>query len=153
MELVKVDAICAQSPQRVLHSAPYVAGLRALMLVVQLTAELGGDHYAVPPALQRLAKEVLALPGTVAIRRIEEVDAGIQCRVHHARRRRSVDAPSEVVAAQSHHRNVERAEFALFHIPILSANHVPWNPAQKSLCHLSPEARRVSDFEISYPFA
>ena len=61
------------------------------------------------------AEELLALRAAVDVGGVEERDARIQRRVDHVLRRRLVDPPAEVVAAEPDDADVERSDFSCVH--------------------------------------
>ena len=79
----------------------------AVRIVAHRAVELGGQHHVVASTLQRIADDLLALPGGVDVGRVDEVDAGID---------RPVDDPSAlgvvgVAPGAEHHRaQPERAD-------------------------------------------
>src|SRR5690606_21458501 len=87
MELVQVNPVSTETPQRILNRATDVTRVCSLPLIIQLAAEFRGNDDPVPPPLQSLPQELLALTGGVAVSRIKEIDPGVQGRIHHARGR------------------------------------------------------------------
>src|SRR5262249_10267468 len=64
---------------------------------------------------QGLAEELLALGPAVGVGGVEEVDPGVKRRVDHPRRGLGVQAPAEVVAAETDERDFKRADAPSFH--------------------------------------
>src|SRR5690348_14879066 len=106
--------VCSEPAERILDRAEDVVGFGALAFVVQLAAEFSGDHDAIPATPECLAEKLFALPLAVNVGGIQEVDPGIECCVYHASGRGRVDAPAEIIAAETHNGNFERTDFALF---------------------------------------
>ena len=70
-------------------------------------ADLGGDHHLVAFALQRLAQHHLRFGAAVDVCGVKEVDPRLYGRVDHGGRLVLADLHAEIVAAQSHLRNLE----------------------------------------------
>src|SRR5579864_4973437 len=122
MKLIKVNVIGSQSAKAVLGRLAHVARLGSVTLLVHLHAEFGGDDYLFAAAAQRLSQVLFALRAAVYISRIEEVDPGVKRGMHHLGGGIGVQAPAKVVAPQTNHGNLQRADPALFHVPFL---HLP----------------------------
>jgi hypothetical protein len=112
VQLVQVDVVGAQPPQRLLHREPDVTtaalGARrgAVAHVHLLVAELRREHHLVPAAREHLAEsELRTAVLAVHLGGVEERDAGVDRRVDHRARPLQVDAAAEVVAAQADHRH------------------------------------------------
>ena len=87
-----------EATERIFGCAADVVGARAAgALFVQLAAELGGEHDAVPTAFQRLAEELLLCGRIVTVGGIEEVDSGLEGGIHDAGCGGRVNAPSELL--------------------------------------------------------
>ncbi|SNY46838.1 hypothetical protein SAMN05421748_10815 [Paractinoplanes atraurantiacus] len=86
VDLVEVDVVGAQAAQGVLDRRhdPAAGGALPVRVVAHRPAELGGDHDAVAAALQGLADDLLGFAVRVDVRRVDEVDAGVQGLVHDA---------------------------------------------------------------------
>src|SRR5215472_10664841 len=83
MQLVQVDPVSAQPPQRRLARPADVTGRGVLagdqpLPGVEGIAELGGDHHFVAVPGQRPAQDLLAVPGAVHIGGVEEGDPELQ---------------------------------------------------------------------------
>ena len=127
VDLVQVDPVGAEPPQRVLHRADDPAAGAALPvgIVAHRAVELGGEDHVVPPAAgERLADDLLGLALPVDVGGVDEVDPGVQ---------RGVDDPDRLVVigvaprAEHHraeaelaHRDTGASKFALLHA---------WTPA------------------------
>ena len=103
VDLVEVDPVGAQSPQRVLDRADDPAARVALLVGVlaHRVVELGGEDDVVAAAAgERLADDLLGLAVPVDVGGVDEVDAGVE---------RRVDDPDRVVVVgvapgAEHHR-------------------------------------------------
>ena len=93
MRLIEVDAVCLQSPQRILHGAEDVVGLEPLLVRRHLHADFGRQHdfVALAGGLQPLSDDGLGLAACVSRRpyridvgRIDEFEAGVDERVEQA---------------------------------------------------------------------
>ena len=110
VDLVQVDPVGSQPPERVLHlrddPAPRVAAL--VGVVAHRAVDLGGQHDVVAPAAgQRLADDLLGLAARVHVGGVDEVDAGVE--------RAMDDADALVVVgvapgAEHHRAEAERAD-------------------------------------------
>ncbi len=100
MEVVEVDVVGSKPLERALDRL--VDGRRRPVAGLAAPPELRREHDPVATTLEDLAEEALA-PATaaVALRRVEEGDPHVERRVDHGPRCREVEAPAEVVAAQT----------------------------------------------------
>src|SRR4051794_25207439 len=80
MDLVEVDVVGVEAPQRVLDGLHDPAARGALMvdLVAHLAVELRGEDDVVAAAFQCLADDLLVLTLRIDIRRVDEVDACVE---------------------------------------------------------------------------
>ena len=111
MQLVQIDVVGAQPPQRLGHGPPDVGpaalgpGGRAVAHVRTLMAELGGQDDLVPASAEDLAERALRPAAfAVGVGRVEQGDAGVDGRVNHRARPVEVQASAEVVTAESGYR-------------------------------------------------
>ena len=88
VDLVEVDPVGAEAPQRVLDLGDDPAARTAAVVGVlaHRHAELGGQHDVVAAALECLADDLLGLAGGVDVGGVDEVDPGIQGAVDDADR-------------------------------------------------------------------
>jgi hypothetical protein len=90
VDLVEVDPIRAQPPQRVLDLADYPPARTAPLVRVVIghrAVKLGGKDDRVAPAVgQRLAHDLLRLPARVDVGGVDEVDPRVERRVNDAHR-------------------------------------------------------------------
>jgi hypothetical protein len=70
-------------------------------------AELRRDHHLAAPVAERLADEPLAVAVAVDVGRVEEGDTGVEGGLDDGRGRAPVEPPTEVVAAEPDHRDLE----------------------------------------------
>ncbi len=81
---VDVDPVGAETPQTLVHR-PQDVPARQPRLGQRFTgaeADFGGDHHLLPARLQRGTEQLLGLPARIAVRRIEERNAGIERLAH-----------------------------------------------------------------------
>ena len=110
VELVEVDPVGVEASQACLDRDPDPAARPAAApLTTRRVPELGSDHRLLATALQRCAEHLLALSAAVDVGGVEEGDALLERRVHHAGRTLRVDPAAEIVATESHHRRLENA--------------------------------------------
>src|SRR5450759_87991 len=119
--LIQIDVIRAEPLEARLESLLHVFGARPPTLSGHVVAELGGnDHVgAMPFSDKEPADQFLAPAVSVHVGGIEEVDPRVQRRVDDILGARLVDAHAEIVAAQAHDRDFERADLSLFHSRLL----------------------------------
>lgn len=110
MDLVEIDIVRAETAQAVLGGLANVLRPRALARLIELHAELGGDHHLSPPAAESAAQILLAVALVIDVCGIEEINAGIERGLHHAAGLRFIHAPSEIIAAQTGERNFQGAD-------------------------------------------
>lgn len=116
MQLVEIYVIRAQPTKAVFRCLFDVSRPSAAPLFIHLHAKLGGDHNSRAMADQGTTEELLAdTAAAIDVGRIEEVDAGIKCRMHHARSGSLVEPAAKVVAAEADNRYIERSYFACVH--------------------------------------
>jgi hypothetical protein len=111
VQLVQIDVVGAQPPQRLGHGPPDVgpAALgprgRPVAHVSALVAELGGQDDLIPAPAEDLAERALGpAASAVGVGRVEQGDAGVDGRVHHRACPVEVQASAEVVTAEPGHR-------------------------------------------------
>src|SRR4051812_1717834 len=102
MDLVEVDVVGVQAPQRVLDGLHDPAARAALVvdLVAHLAVELRGEDDVVAAAFEGLADDLLVLALRIDVGRVDEVDARVE---------RGVDDPDRLVVVgltpgAEHHR-------------------------------------------------
>ena len=150
MDLVEVDPVGSQPPQRILHRADDPAARVALPVGVlaHRVVELGGeDHVVAAAAGERLADDLLGLALPVDIGGVDEVDPGVQ---------RGMDDPNRLVVirvaprAEHHraeaelaHRDASAAEVAMLHSLLLSS--------RAAVAVRSPVSRRSEASRTSHP--
>ena len=80
VHLVEVDVVGAQAPQaRLARPDEVMAGEPGVVgTVAHGEARLGGDQDVLAPALEDLAHDLLGTPGGVDVRRVDQVDAGLE---------------------------------------------------------------------------
>src|SRR5579863_10004843 len=126
MHLIEVDVVGLQASQRSLARVADVAcgEKRVVGPVAHRAVELGGDHHllAASPTLREtpaadLLGESLALLPAVDVRRLEEVEARIERRVHDLERRGFVGLRTEVHGAEAQAADGETGptEVCVFH--------------------------------------
>ncbi len=126
VRLVKVERVDLQTSQRLLHRLHDVVAAQALVPQPHVGADLGRDDHVVvasapgdPSADDRLgfAADVSGCPARVRVRRVDQVEAGIDEGVEQPERRRFVDGPAEDVAAECKRRDAipRAAEWSLLH--------------------------------------
>jgi hypothetical protein len=88
VDLVEVDPVGAEPPQRVLDRPddPAPRAAAAVRVLAHRHEELGREHDVVAPALERLADDLLRLAGGVDVGGVDEVDAGAERAVDDADR-------------------------------------------------------------------
>ena len=103
MHLVQIDPFGAQPAQARLDRESDPAARRAALRprVAHRPTELGRDHGAVAPALERRAENLLARAATIDVRGVEEVHTRIECRMHDPRGAARIETAAEVVAADA----------------------------------------------------
>ena len=104
-----------QPAQALLHRDADIGGTCAAGLVPEGGPELRRDDDPVAPGAERLAKELLALAGAIAVGSVEEVDARVGGSADDGVGRRGVDPPTEVVAADPDHGHVQFADPSRLH--------------------------------------
>jgi alanine-synthesizing transaminase len=94
--------------------------------------------------VQRLPQILFAVACIVNIGGIEEIDAGVERRVNHALRGRSVDSPSEIITAEPNQRNFQRTYASFFHYdcPVLFSKRFHWDLRPNRLSELLARKRR-----------
>ena len=107
VQLVEVDAIGAEPAQTVVDGALDVRAARALVVLVDLGAELRGDDRLVATTGERAAEELLAARPAVHVGRVEQVDTGIECSPHHGPGLLLIDTHPEVVAPDANGRDLQ----------------------------------------------
>ena len=144
VDLVEVDPVGAQPPQRVLDR-PHDPAARVAPLVGVLTHRVvelrGEDHVVAPAAGERLADDLLGLALAIDVGRVDEVDPGVE---------RRVDDPDRLVVvgvaprAEHHRAKTELADrhagatqLTMLHsLPpfrrrVLSPTHCPLTPRRR----------------------
>ena len=86
VHLVEIDVVGLQAFQARLDGPQHVHPCRAgpVEVVAHRQAELGGQDDLLPQALQGIPEQGLAFPAGVDVGGIDEVDAAVQCVLHHA---------------------------------------------------------------------
>ena len=104
--------------RRKLSSAAWrtYSGLAPWRVSSNFMPNLRGDDGFAPPAGERAPKILLAVAFIVDVGGIEEIDAGVERGLHDAAGLGGIDAPSEIIAAQTGQRNLQRADFAAFQL-------------------------------------
>jgi len=126
MELVEVDPVGLEAPERVLDGAHDVAARAAFQLlgVVHDHAELRRQHDLLAPVAEHLAHQRLrAAALAVDVGGVEERDAEVDRLVDDLARRLEVEAAAEVVAAEADDRDPQARlpQIARLHRPSLLA--------------------------------
>ena len=86
-------------------------------MLADLTPELSGDDHLVAAAPQSIAYILFTAAFAVDVRRVEEGDTRVECRVDHLFAGFGIDPPAEVVAPQSNYRNFQKPYASLLHAP------------------------------------
>jgi hypothetical protein len=110
VHLVEVDPVGAEPGERGVARLAHDIWVRTLH-----RTELGGDDDIVAARAQRATEELLAQRAAVDVGRVEERDPRVEGSVHHRGAALLVDAHAEVVAAEPHERDVQRAELPSLH--------------------------------------
>jgi len=92
VQLIEVEVIGAETPQRVLARALHVRRARPEVRVVDRHAELARDDRLITPGAEGDAEHRFGLGGAVDVGGVEEGDPGVQCGEHDVRRARLVEA-------------------------------------------------------------
>ena len=149
MLLVEVDVIGVEPLQARLDGRHDVAPGGALQspLPVHRPGKFAGEHDLVPPSGEGTAQLFLR-PAALAIGvgGVEKGDAEIESLVHDGARRRIIDAPAEIVAAEPNRRDDQPGptEIALLHpgCPIRLRSGGTIGRRKDRACNRSPPQRR-----------
>jgi len=107
VQLVEVDLLGPQPPQRTLHGGLHVPARAARHRLgrdgaAHVRAELGGQHDAVPAAAEHPAEQLLRGPlAAVDVGGVEQRDPGVQRGVHHRPGLLEIGPLAEIRAAQA----------------------------------------------------
>ena len=78
--------------------------------VIELPSKFGGNDDFGTPCAQNAPEEDFAIGPAIGIRSIEEIDAGIESGRDHLSGAGLIESASEIVAAETDGRNVERTD-------------------------------------------
>ena len=109
VKLVQIDPVGVETAQAVFDGIHDVAPRSALQsaVIAHRKTELGGDHHILAARAERVSEKLFRRSPPVAIRRVEQSDAGIERLVHHTAALIAVDPGPEIVAAEPHQRDAE----------------------------------------------
>ena len=155
VHLIEVDVVGLQSTQRSFARVPDVPRRQERVVgpVAHRAVELGGDDHLLAPAAtlrkpsaDDLLGESLALLPAVDVGGVEEVETGVECRVHDRVRRRLVGLRTEVHGAEAEaaDRQPGASEVRVFHDGESGASEVLASGSRRAKCQSRPRITRMT---------